>query len=259
MKRAGYSAACGLPIPPDSDDWTIDAYLAAAKTSDIVIAEVGAWSNPLDPDISKAKAALQKCKESLHWAERIGARCCVNITGSRHPEKWDGPHPENFSRETFEMIVQTTREIIDAVRPKRTCYTLETMPWIFPSTADEYVKLIRAIDRPGCAVHLDPVNMVTSPAVAYRTSDLIRECFAKLGPMIKSCHAKDIAIRAELTVHLDECPPGQGLLDYGVYLSELARLDPDTTLIIEHLPDHEYSVAAEYIRKAAHRKNLNFL
>ena len=61
------------------------------------------------------------------------------------------------------MIVQTVREIIDAVKPVRTFYTLETMPWMYPDSAHSYLELIRAIDRERFAVHLDVVNLVCSP------------------------------------------------------------------------------------------------
>lgn len=258
VRKAGYRAA-NAPLEPDADDATVEAYRRAARDSDIVIAEVGAWSNPIDRDASKAREAIVKCQRHLLLAERLGARCCVNITGSRNPEKWDGPHPENFSGETFEMIVRTTREIVDAIKPGRTYYTLETMPWIFPSSPDEYLELIKAIDRPSVAVHLDPVNMINTPARAYRTGDFIRECFAKLGPLVKSCHAKDIIMRENFTVHLDESRPGTGVLDYAVYLRELSRLDADTTLFIEHLPDEEYPLAAEYIRGVASRNQIEIL
>ena len=255
VKSAGYAAAA-LPLPHDSDDVMVEAWLAAAAKADILIGEVGAWSNPIDPDPIKAREALDKCKANLHWAERIGARCCVNIAGSRNPMKWDGPHWDNFSRETFDLIVQTTREIIDAVKPTRTFYTLEAMPWIFPSSPDEYLQLIKAIDRTACAVHLDPVNMINTPARAYRSGDFIRECFAKLGPYIRSCHAKDIILRENLTVHLDECRPGTGMLDYDTFLRELAKLDPDTIIGLEHLPNEEYPAAAQFIREVQKRNNL---
>ena len=62
--------------------FAVQAYAAAAKAADIVIAEVGTWSNPLSPDEAKRKAALEKCKKGLALADEIGARCCVNITGS---------------------------------------------------------------------------------------------------------------------------------------------------------------------------------
>lgn len=250
VKSAGYTSA-ELPLPHDADSASIDTWLAAARHANIQIGETGAWSNPIDPDSTKAREAITKCTACLAWAERIGSRCVVNIAGSRNPQKWDGPHPDNLSRDTFDLIVETVRGIIDAVKPTRTFYTLETMPWIFPSSPDEYLELIRAIDRPAFAVHLDPVNMINSPRRAYRTGDFLRECFAKLGLHIKSCHAKDIILRENLTLHLDECRPGAGLLDYKTYLHELAKLDPDTPLHLEHMPPEEYPAAADYIRNLA--------
>ena len=262
-RAAGYSAAyCPIDplLPAAHDAALIAAYIEAARLENLVIAEVGAWSNPIDPSPANSAAALEKCRAALDLADRIGARCCVNITGSRNPEQWDGPHPKNFSQDTFDMIVETTRAIIDAVKPKRTVYALETMPWIFPSSPDEYLALLTAIDRPKqVGVHLDPVNMINSPLRVYRNADLLRECFAKLGSQIQSCHAKDIILRGKLTVHLDECRPGAGVLDYAVYLRELSRLAPDTTLCLEHLPAEDYPPSAEHIRAVAQENGLSFL
>jgi sugar phosphate isomerase/epimerase len=259
-KAAGYSALYSpLGYSEELTSDTIAAFGKAAEEADLVIAEVGAWSNPIDADPDEAAGALEKCIHSLALAEEIGARCCVNIVGSRNPGKWDGPHPDNFSKETFAMIVETTRKIIDAVNPKRSCYALETMPWIFPSTPDQYLELIRAIDRPGMGVHLDPVNMINCPERAYNTGAFIRDCFAKLGPYIRSCHAKDIIVRENLTLHLDECRPGEGVLDYGVFLRELSKLDPDTPLMAEHLPFERYPEAVDHIRNVAKENHLKFI
>jgi hypothetical protein len=53
-------------------------------------------------------------------------------------------------------------------------------------------------------------------------------------------------------VHLDECRPGTGILDYGVYLNELATLPADIPLLLEHLPNaQEYALGAVYIRETA--------
>ncbi|MEM8863642.1 MAG: sugar phosphate isomerase/epimerase, partial [Chloroflexota bacterium] len=93
-----YKAAY-CPISTDADSATIKAYCQAAKKADITIAEVGAWSNPLSPNIKTAEEALNKCKASLELADKIGARCCVNISGSRG-DIWDGPDPANFADET---------------------------------------------------------------------------------------------------------------------------------------------------------------
>ena len=250
LKKAGYRAA-NCPLDAAATDTIVRSYEAAVREADIVIAEVGAWSNPLSPDEETRRAAIRHCKDQLALAERIGAHCCVNIAGSCGTQ-WDGPHPENLIPRTFDRIVQTVQEILDAVRPDRTFYTLETMPWAYPDGPDSYLELIAAIDRPRFAVHLDPVNMISSPQRYFSNAAFLRECFAKLGPWIKNCHAKDITLSGKLTVHLDEKGPGQGALDYGVFLTELDRLDPDTPLLLEHLSSEgEYALAAQHVRSVA--------
>ncbi len=248
-RDAGYSVAANIPGP---DDVRAKTFAAAARKANLPIAEIGAWSNPMSPDAAVAKAAMEKCIAALAWADEVGARCCVNIAGSRG-EKWDGPDPKNLSEETFEIVVETTRKIIDAVKPKRTVYALETMPWVWPDSPEAYLRILKAIDRPnGFAVHLDPVNMICTPRRAYDTAGFLRECFEKLGPWIRTAHAKDIRFTQHLTVHLDECRPGTGLLDYGVFVRELAKLDSATSLVVEHLPNEaEYRLAVDHIRSVA--------
>lgn len=247
---AGYRAA-PCPITPAADSATRRAYARAAQKAGIVIAEVGAWSNPLSDEASQRRAAIQKCAAALNLAEEIGAVCCVNIAGSRG-SKWDGPHPANFTDETFEMIVATVQQIIDTVQPTRTCYTLEMMPWALPDSPHSYLDLIKAIDRTAFGVHFDPVNIINSPRRYFDNGRLIRECVRLLGPHLKGCHAKDIKLRSQLTVHLDEVLPGEGFLDYPTFLRALNGLPRDIPLLLEHLPDQEsYQRAAANLRAIA--------
>ncbi len=246
VKQRGYRAAyCPLAEP---DAALSAAYAKAAKQADIVIAEVGAWSNPISVDATERDKAIALNQRKLALADEIGARCCVNIAGSRGPA-WNGPYADNLSEDTFDLIVQTVRGIIDAVKPTRTFYTLETMQWVFPETADSYVRLIKAIDRPQFAAHLDPANLISSPQLYFGSGALIRECFKKLGPYIKSCHAKDLRMTAEAGLHIYEVQPGLGEMDYRAFISELAKLDPDTPLMLEHLQtEAEYAAGAAYVR-----------
>lgn len=255
VHAAGYRAAY-CPVPLGSDAEIIDAYAEAALGADIIIAEVGAWSNPMSLDPEIAMAAIDKCQASLALADQIGARCCVNIAGSIGT-KWDGPDAADLTSTTFNRIVTMVRAIIDAVKPAHTFYALETMPWMYPDSPDAYLRLIKAIDREAFAVHLDIVNLVSSPQRYFANADLIAECMEKLGPYIKSCHAKDIILRDNLTVHLDEVRPGLGNLDYPALLKGLNCLDKDIPLMLEHLPDEEeYYAAATYIRKVADQEGI---
>lgn len=250
MRAWGFSAAY-CPVGADAADDRVKAYRNAAERAGIVIAEVGAWSNPISRDEAERKKALGHCQRQLALAEQIGAHCCVNIAGSRGA-KWDGPDEAHYARETFDLIVQSVREIVDAVKPARAVYALETMPWIAPDSADSYLALLKAIDRKSFAVHLDVVNMINSPERFYHNGALIRECFAKLGPWIRGCHGKDIVLADRLTVHLDEARPGLGRLDYPTLLREMEKIGPETPLMLEHLPnEEEYRAAAVFVRTTA--------
>lgn len=256
LKKLSYRAAY-CPVSPGAGSELIKAYRTAAAKNDIVIAEVGAWSNPISPDLDVAKKAVQKCIDSLSLADEIGAGCCVNVSGSRNLKHWAGPHKDNLTDATFDLIVENTRKIIDAVKPTQTFFALEAMPWAYPDSADSYIRLIKAIDRERFGVHLDPVNMVTSPQIYYRNGEMIRDCFRKLGPHIRSCHAKDITLREDNYIpQLDEIIAGKGNLDYSAFLTELAKLK-DIPLMMEHLNSaEEYAEAAAHIRSLGKAVNV---
>lgn len=253
--EAGYSAVY-FPVDHTADVALIDAYAAAAKAADLTIAEVGAWCNLLDPDAKKRRENLERNVRQLELAEYVGARCCVNIAGS-YSTQWDGPHRDNMTQRGFDDIVRNTQMIIDRVRPARTAYTLEPMPWMYPDSADSCLALLRAVDRKGFGVHVDMVNVISSPQLYYRNAEVIREWFDKLGPHIRCCHAKDIRIGGKLTVHLDECRPGTGELDYRTYLACASKLDGDVCIMLEHMTEEsDYAEATKYIKGLAREMGL---
>ena len=250
-KEMGYSAVY-FPVDHTAEQAVIDGYVRAAQAADLVICEIGVWNNLLDPDRAKRESAFERAVHQLELAAYVGANCCVNIAGTYHPTRWDGPHPDNFTKRAFDEIVDCTQRIIDRVNPVRTAYSLEPMPWMYPDTPQSYLDLIRAVDRSGFAAHLDIVNVLASPALAYRSTEVIHQWFDTLGPMIRSIHAKDIILRDQLTVHLDECRPGTGLVDYATYLSCASKLDDRVCVMLEHMTEEEdYILATAFIKKTA--------
>lgn len=254
-KDAGYSAVY-FPVDHTAPQSIIDGYKNAAAENDLVICEIGVWNNTLDRDAAKREANVTRAIHQLELADYVGANCCVNIAGS-YSTQWDGPHKDNFTRRAFEEIVSTTQRIIDAVNPKKTAYSLEPMPWMYPDTADSYVELIKAIDRKGFAAHLDPVNIICSTQLYYKNGEVIEEWFRKLGTQIKSCHAKDIRLSGKLTVHLDECRPGLGKLDYETYLRCMAKLDDRACMMLEHMTEEvDYIEATKHIKALAKKLDI---
>jgi sugar phosphate isomerase/epimerase len=257
-RRLGYSAAyCPNARAEDGD--RVRAIRAAFGAENVVIAEVGAWRNMLDPDPQKRRDNLSYVTERLALAEAVGARCCVDIAGSYNPTVWYGADPKNLSKEFLDATVQNCRSVIDAVKPRATKFSIEMMGWSLPDGPDAYLELIRAVDRPAFAVHMDVCNGVNSPTRFYGNADFTRECFTKLGKWIVSCHAKDLAWVPEYNVHFREVVPGRGQIDYATYLRELSKLPIDAPLMLEHLQTpEEYDEGRNYIRSVGDRIGITF-
>ncbi|MDX1981736.1 MAG: sugar phosphate isomerase/epimerase [Bryobacteraceae bacterium] len=258
-RRLGYSAAY-CPQATVEDSTRVKAIREAFGAHDVVIAEVGAWRNMLDPDAAKRKANLEYVTARLALADAVHARCCVDIAGSFNAEVWYGPHPKNLSREFFDATVENCRKVIDAVKPAHTTFSIEMMGWNLPDSADSYVALLKAVDRKAFAVHVDVCNIINSPQRFYDNAGVIREVFRKLGARAVSCHAKDLAWIPEMNVHFVEVIPGRGQIDYRVYLSELAKLPQQPPLMLEHLKNAgEYDEGREYIRRKGAEIGVKFV
>lgn len=242
---------CGAVVFPwtyNTDDKVIEAYAQAARDYDLVIAEVGAWVNPLHRDPEERAKNIEYIKNQLRLADRVGANCCVSISGTGG-DVWDGGYAENYTAETYRIIIDTVRQIIDDVKPEHACYTLEPMPWMIPYSPQCYAQLISDVDRPNFAVHMDAVNMISSPERYFNSGAFAESCFEILGKYIKSCHVKDVRLERHLTLNLKETFCGDGGFDIKRYAVAAERCDKDIPFILEHLSgDEEYLKSAEYIK-----------
>lgn len=248
-KRLGYSAAL-CPRARAADSARVRDIEKAFAAEDVMIAEVGAWTNMLDPDPAKRRANMENVTERLALAEAVGARCCVTTAGTFATAR--GPHPDDLSQKYFDATVENCRKLLDEVKPKRTKFVIEMMSWCLPDGPDSYLRLFKAVDRTGFGVHMDPCNGINCAARYYRNSEFIAECLQKLGPWIVSCHAKDLDMLPESNIHLQEVVPGRGHLDYRTYFRALAQLPGDTPLLLEHLKTaQEYEEGATYLRRIA--------
>lgn len=251
LKQKGYHAAYS-PVKGNESSDLIKSYSEAAKKEDIIISEQGAWNcNLLSQDNIEHKKAITLCQNQLEVAEILSARCCVALSGSRG-DIWFGPHKDNLSKDSFDILVDSAREIIDSVKPKRTYFAFEPMPWTYPNDEESYEKLIKMIDRPAFAVHYDPCNLMYSLDRYYNNAKYIKNFISKLGKYIRVCHCKDVSLDSKGIINFRETIPGTGILNYNILLKHLSALDSNLVISTEHIHKIEDNVSAEkYIRNQA--------
>ena len=242
--------AINFPVTYLDGEETYMAYKKAADAAGLSISEVGIWRNTLAADPAERAKWIEYSIGQLQMAEEIGATCCVNVVGTPYGPRWDGGYRGNFSKELWDDAVKMIRQIIDSVRPRHTKFSIESMPWMIPSSPDEYLRLLEDVDRPEFATHLDVVNMITSPQRYFFNDDFLRECFTKLKGTICSCHLKDIKLKEDYTFQLEESSCGEGSLDLELYASLASAENPCMPMIIEHLDtDQEYFDSVKYVKE----------
>ena len=251
LKHKSLGLKCvNFPVDYLAGEDTYMAYKKAADDAGLQIAEVGIWRNTLAADKEERKKWINYAIEQLRMADRIGSICCVNVVGTPYGPRWDGGYRENFSKELWNMAVKMIQEIIDSAKPVHTKFSIESMPWMIPSSPDEYLHLIEDVDRSEFGTHLDVVNMITSPQRYFFNDSFLEECFSKLKGTICSCHLKDILLKQEYTFQLEECACGQGTLNLEKYAQLANAENKNMPMIIEHLTtDKEYEDSVKYVTK----------
>ena len=256
VKELGYSCVI-FPVESTAPAHVMRDYLQCCQDNDLLIGEVGAWRNVLARDEKERAANLDWNIHQLELAETVGANCCVNISGSTGA-LWDGYDPILDTREIYDLVVENTRRIIDAVQPTRTAYSLEPMPWMVPESPEQYLQLLKDVDRSAFKVHLDYCNMLNGLERYRHASAFITKCFDLLGEHIVSIHAKDAKLAdGMLPIQINEVAPGEGSLDLPLVMKLAHALGEYTPVFGEHLPDHAaYMKAAAVMREAAKKAGV---
>lgn len=231
----------------------------AMKRHDIVIAEVGAWCNPLHPNKAEAEKNVQYMIERLRLAEELGAKTCVNILGTKNTESWFGADAACYDETFFHEAVELAQRIIDTVKPEHTKLSFEMMPYSFLDCPEEYLRFLKAVNRPQAGVHLDICNTMNEPRRFYANAEFIRHTFSLLKEHIVSLHLKDIALLGDsLTVAFGEVLLGTGGMDYITLMEEIGKLPADIPAMLEHLDsEEEYDAAAAAAVSFAERAGLS--
>ena len=225
----------------------LENFKRTMKKQDIVIAEVGAWSNPLSSNKAEAEKSIKLMVDKLRLAEELGAVTCVNILGTKQKASWFGPHVENYSKEFFNEAIAVCQYVIDEVKPERTKLSFEMMPYCFLDSPEEYLDFLQAVNRKAAGVHLDICNNMNSPRRFYNNADYMKHTFDLLREKIVTLHLKDIALKTDsLTVAFEEVLIGTGGMDYVTLMQEISKLPEDTPAIVEHLQTEEqYDMAVK--------------
>jgi sugar phosphate isomerase/epimerase len=253
-----------IPAPAcllDMSEESCAAFGKRARALGLVVGEVGMWENLLTEDATLQDRRIEMVRRLLQKAEAMGCHCVVTLVGTKDPsDRALAPHPYMYTEACAAEFHEVVLRILDGLDLEGTRYVIE--PWhnSFFYQPEAIRAFIDRVGHPRFGLHLDQMNMV-SQASFYHTTDLIHRTFDLLADVAASVHLKDVRCDAtHMFLKWDEVPIGDGVMDYGTYLTCLAELPPDTPCYCEHMPDErDYAVNFARLHYLADQAGVRFL
>ncbi|MFC1489694.1 sugar phosphate isomerase/epimerase family protein [Candidatus Latescibacterota bacterium] len=233
------------------EDSQVRELQAALKEHDVLFYNLHIWDNIIHPDPARRQKCHDEYLRIIECAEQVGIKFVLVHTGSRGNGTPGVPHPENWTEETWKMSVDALRKVIDETSGSKVNLAVEAINTNNSNNPAAHVRLKSDVgDR--LKYTLDPTNMMFAGNV-FRSTELINECFELMGEDIMYAHAKDVQW-ADMLPGLKWVIPGQGVMDYEVYLTHLSRMKTSRVLMVEFLQgDNQYAQAREYIEQTAEK------
>jgi sugar phosphate isomerase/epimerase len=241
----------------EASDTLVADLKTAMKKYDVRFIDMHSISNMIHPDISERKKMHAWVISQMEAAERVGCPVITGHVGSRAPGAVH-PHPENWTKETWDMSVREVKKVIKDSAGSKTVLAFEPNDMVQLNNPWACRRFIDDVGSDRVKICLDPANM-TNQAFHFRMTEYIDACYDLIGEDIALCHAKDIKLENGLHPSFVEVPVGQGAMDYETHLVGMTRLKHTRILLIEHMKMDEYVVARRYIDGLAENLGITLL
>jgi sugar phosphate isomerase/epimerase len=244
-----------LAAEPGEIDRVADAYRQAG----VEVCQINGWYEPLCAREDERRAAgVAGAQALVRIGQRVGALSVYLRPGGLNPHGHWFPHPENHSPATFDRLVDSLRAVCTVAEAEGMRLALEGHVLSPLADADTVRAMIEAVGSPALGSNFDPVNFIGCVRAVYDNEHELNLLGEVLGHRFVAAHAKDCRLRDELVVHIEECVPGTGCLNYTLFLQLCQRHCPDGYVIIEHLPDDQALKARDFVLRSAQAIGIEF-
>lgn len=218
----------------------------------------------IHPDETVRRQAVKTLQAAIQIAGWLGSLSChtgpgslaqMGATNSDWSGAWD-PHPGNWDPSCRAQLVRSLKEIAPTAEGHRVVVGMEGHVLVTLNSAEMMRGVLDEVGSPFVRCDLDPVNWLNLDTV-YRNGEAIDRMVEILGPRIFNAHAKDVVVQNRLVVHIDECPAGQGILDYDRFMRHVEALGPERFLVVEHAAVDQLPAVKSFLDRKAAELNIS--
>jgi sugar phosphate isomerase/epimerase len=262
IREMGFTAT-GLPTSYDPESISRGrAREIASMFTDagLDICEYGQYHTTLiHPDPHVRQDNITRLTAALRVAGAAGCMAVITGAGSHNPGSAWWPHPRNYSRETFDALVDSLREAVKPAEDEGVLLGLEGSALTPLRNAQTTRDVLDAVGSPALRAHLDPVNWITWDTI-FNTGEAVASMFEILGPeRMLSAHNKGVTAENKVGMHISETVTGapDDIFDHAAILRVAAQMPSDFYLVIEHLSLDEMPAARAHLLRIAEQIGIH--
>ncbi len=233
-----FSKALSQPV-----DFT-DVSLIRKAFRKLKIMMLGAYFNPVHPDLDVVKAGIANFKKHLQIARSLECDLVGSETGSLMGSPW-GYLPENHEEGTLEKVIAVFGDLVKIAKSEEVNVAIEGA-WAHVAYSPQRIRtVLDRIDSPNLKVTVDLFNYLY-PGNHEERMEILAQCFDLFRDRIRIFHLKDYIVREGKLVQVGL---GKGIMDWNAIIRSIRKQTPEAYLIFEGVTGDDIKTSYELISR----------
>ena len=214
------------------------------KNANKTIPLIGAYFNPVHPNLEKRSVGIALFKEYIDYAKDLGSSFVGSETGSCLGEPW-AYHPDNRTESSYKIVEETFRQLADYAASRGVNIAMEGAFGHVAYDVSTLDTIVKRIDRNNIKIIFDLYNYL-APENYDRAYDILAEGLKTFGDRILLFHIKDCVLSDG---KLKQVSVGQGELDFDRILKMINDHNPNALLVFEGTVGEDLPGSIEFIKE----------
>ncbi len=212
------------------------------KDRGLKVASISGTFNVIHPDMKSRQNATEGCIRLIKNAPELGSPLVSLSTGTRNPQNMWSWHTENGTSEAWNDLLKTLQILLATAEDYGVSLGIEPEPGNVINSPAKARKLLDEIASPALKIIIDGANLIGNQPLDTM-AEIFENALELLAPETVMAHAKEIPIDPNKTMAV----PGEGNLDWKLYLGTLIRYGFKGPLIMHSLPENGVAQARAYL------------
>ena len=225
-----------------------EAFSRTFKNAGLTVPLIGAYFNPVHPNVEKIKNGVAVFKDYLAHCHELGCEVVGSETGSFNGDKWTY-HPQNRTEEAVNRVINTFAELADYAKSRNAFIGMEGAFGHVCWNVETLDRAVKSINRSNIKIIFDLYNYLDAPngSNVKDMYDILARGLQTFGDRIVVFHIKDCVIAEDGS--LKQVGVGKGIFDYSKIIPEIRKVCPDANLVFEGTTGEDIPDAVAYLKQ----------